>query len=77
MFLDPQRHGFVALSLETEMDDFAGLEVVNSGATAKSCRGTATGQPRKRNRRQNNSDEESDSDHSVDSEEEKLNIAVD
>jgi hypothetical protein len=68
---------FVALSLERDMDNLAVLEVVNSGATDKACRGTATGQPRRRNRRQKNSDEESGSDHYVDSEEEKYNIAVD
>ena len=75
MFLVPQRpHSdidFVADNLEREMEEFAVLEVVNSGATDQSGRGKAKGLPRKRNRRKLNSDEESSSDHDEDSEEEK------
>ena len=63
MFWSHNDIDFVADNLEREMEDFAVLEVVNSGATDQSCRGKAKGQPRKRSRRKNNSDEESGSDH--------------
>ena len=62
---------FVAENLERDMDNFAELQVVNSGLTEKSVSGKAPRQPRKRNRRKNDSDEESDSDQDVVSEEEK------